>query len=100
MLEHLSTESIIEDLETMDELRETVAIRIASNHRRMETLYNKCVKPRAFQTGDLVLRKVFENTVDLVTGKFQANWGGPYIITQAGESGSYALDRLDGTPIQ
>ena len=48
-----------------------------------------------FQLGDLVLR--FQNTADLVAGKFQPNWEGPYLVTRVGESGSYALDKLNGT---
>ena len=52
-----------------------------------------------FQPEDLVLRKVFKNITDLSIGKFQLNWEGPYIVTRAGESGSFALDKLDGTPV-
>ena len=48
-----------------------------------------------FQPGDMVLRKVFENTVDPSVEKFQPNWEGPYIVTRPSESGSYALDKLD-----
>ena len=99
MPEQLSTESIIKDLDMADEMRKTVAIRIASYHRQLSNLYNRHVKPRVFQPGDLVLRKAFENTTDPVAGKFQANWEGPYIVTRVGKSGSYALDKLDGTPI-
>ena len=90
---------MIEDLDTVDELRKSVAIRIASYQHRLGSSYNKQVKPLAFQPGDLVLRKVFENTVDLTTRKFQSNWEGPYLITRAEESGAYALDKLDGTPV-
>ena len=81
MPEQLSTESIIKDLDTTNELHEPAAIRIASYYCRLETLYNIRVKPRAFLPGDLVLRKVFGNTADSVAGKFQANLGGPYIVT-------------------
>ena len=35
-----------------------------------------------FQPGDLVLRKVFENTADPSVEKFQPNWEGPYIVTK------------------
>ena len=52
-----------------------------------------------FQPRDLVLRRVFENTTDPIAGKFQPNWEGPYLIIRAGESGAYALDKLDGTPV-
>ena len=71
--EQMSTESIIKDLDTTDELRETAVIRVASYHRQLKNLYNRRVKPRVFQPRDLVLRRVFENTADLVAGKFQAN---------------------------
>ena len=47
-----------------------------------------------FQPGDLVLRKVFENMADPTVGKFQPNWEGPHLVTRAGESGDYALDKL------
>ena len=68
-LDQENAELVIKDLDTVDELR------------------------------DLVLRKVFENTANPAAGKFQPNWEGPYLVTRAGESGSYALDKLDGTPV-
>ena len=87
------------DLDTAGELCETIAVWIASYHRRLANLYNRRVKPWVFQPGNLVLRKVFENIVNPVAGKFQPNWEGPYIVTRVGESSSYALDKLDGTPV-
>ena len=64
-----NAESVVRELDASDKLREAAAIRIASDHRRLANSYNKRVKPRMFQPGDLVLRKVFENTVDLTAGK-------------------------------
>ena len=90
---------MIKELDTVDELRESAAIRIASYQHRLERSYNKRVKPRGFQPGDMVLISVFENTTDPIAGKFQPNWEGPYLITRAGESGAYTLDKLDGTPV-
>ena len=94
-----NAESVVRELDVSDELREAAAIRITSYHRRLANSYNKRVKPRVFQPGDLVLRKVFENTVDPMTGKFQPNWEGPYVVTWLGEFGSYAIDKTDGTPV-
>ena len=65
--------SVVRELDTSDELREAAAIRVASYQRCLENSYNKRVKPRVFQPGDLVLRKVFENTMDPSAGKFQPN---------------------------
>ena len=90
---------VIKDLDTIDELRELATVRIASYQRRLENSYNKRVKPRMFQLGDLVLRKVFENIADPASRKFQPNWEGPYLVTQADKSGSYALDKINGTPV-
>ena len=92
-------ESITRELDTSDELREAVAIRVASCQRRLANFYNKRVRPRVFQSGDLVLRKVFENTTDPTVGKFQPNWEGPYIVRRLGKPGSYAIDTIDGTPV-
>ena len=61
---------VVRELDTSDELREAAVIRVASYQHRLENYYNKRVKPRVFHPGDLVLRKVFENTVDPTTGKF------------------------------
>ena len=77
-----NVESVVRELDISDELREAAAIRIASYQRRLANSYNKRVKPRVFQLGDLVLRKVFENTADPTIGKFQPNWEGPYVITR------------------
>ena len=89
----LNVETMIKDLDEADELHEAVAVRIASYHNRLANLYNKRVKPRMFQSGDLVLRKVFENAVYIYIYIYI------YIVTWPDESGSYALDKLDGTPV-
>ena len=94
-----NAELVIKDLDTVDELRELAAVRISSYQRCLANSYNKRVKPQMFQPGDLVLRKVFKNTTDPTAGKFQPNWEGPYLVVRAGESESYALDKLDGTPV-
>ena len=57
-----NAESIIKELDMSDEQWEAAAIHITSYQRRLANSYNKRVKPRVFQPGDLVLRKVFENT--------------------------------------
>ena len=71
--EQSNTESVINDLDMAYELREAMAVQIASYHCKLVNLYNIHVKLRLFQPGDLVLRKVFENTIDSSTEKFQPN---------------------------
>ena len=50
---------VVRELDTSNELREAAAIQVASYQRRLANSYNKRVKPRVFQPGDLVLRRVF-----------------------------------------
>ena len=94
-----NAESIARELDMSDEQWEAASIRITSYQRRLANSYNRRVKPRVFWPGDLVLRKVFENTTDLTVGKFKSNWEGPYVVTRTGEAGSYAIDKTDGTPV-
>ena len=56
--ESVNEESIVKELDTSDELWEAAAIRLASYQHRLANSYNKRVRPRVFQPGDLVLRKV------------------------------------------
>ena len=91
-----NAEAVTKDLDMTDELRE---VHIESYQQRLTNLYNRHIKLRAFRAEDLVMRRVFENTVDLVVGKFQSNWEGPYMIVKVGAVKSYALNKLDGTLI-
>ena len=48
------------DLDMTDKLRKATTVRITSYQQRMTKLYNRHAKLRAFQAGDLFLRRVFE----------------------------------------
>ena len=69
---------------------------MADYQQRATAHYNRKARPRSFKSGTLVLRKVFENTVETGARKFQANWEGPYIVSKTSESGAYHLQKLDG----
>ena len=56
-------------------------------------------KASNFLVGQFSFTKIFENTTDPTAGKFQPNWEGPYVITRSEESGSYAIHKIDGTPV-
>ena len=94
-----NVEATTKGLDTTDELREAVVVRIASYQQRLENLHNRWVKRNTFKAGELVLRRVFENTANPSDEKFQANLEGPYIVVQVGTVGSYALRKLDGTVV-
>uniref|UniRef100_A0A2N9ILK1 Integrase catalytic domain-containing protein n=1 Tax=Fagus sylvatica TaxID=28930 RepID=A0A2N9ILK1_FAGSY len=87
------------DLNLIEERRDLAMIRLASYQRQMKRGYDKNIKPRSFQIGDLVLRKVVANTRNLNDGKLRPNWEGPYKVVSFTEIGSYILENMDGKPI-
>ena len=66
----------------------------------MTNLYNKRVRPRTFKVGDLVLRRVFENTANPAACKLQPNLEGSYMIVKVEATDSYALNKLNGTLVR
>ena len=78
---------LTEDLDTIDELRDLARLRIAAHQQRIANSYNKNIRIRRFQIGDLVLRKTFQNTKDPVDGKLDSKAG----------KGAYWLADMEGT---
>ena len=62
----------------------------------MARYYNKKLKVRRFNTGDIVLRKVSHATKDPSQRKLGPAWEGPYKVTCHSTQGSYHLKTLDG----
>ncbi|XP_074337439.1 uncharacterized protein LOC141674629 [Apium graveolens] len=85
--------------DTMDELREMVKIRLVSYQQRVNNTYNKHVHIRTFRVGDMVLREMFQNTVDVMAGKFADTWEGPYFIDVVVGRGAYRLSTMDGAQV-
>ncbi|KAL0416307.1 UNVERIFIED_CONTAM: hypothetical protein Slati_3462600 [Sesamum latifolium] len=85
-----------ESLDLIEELREKSFIRIQRYKNTMINSYNKRVKARSFQVGDLVLRRV--DTLKPV-GKLDPTWEGPYKITGIIGRGVYELEDPEGRPL-
>ncbi|KAL0433557.1 UNVERIFIED_CONTAM: hypothetical protein Slati_2690000 [Sesamum latifolium] len=66
------------DLSTIEEKRDRPYARILRYKKLMMRGYNQKVKPRSFQVGDLVLKKV---EVSRHVGKLDPTWEGPYKVT-------------------
>ena len=69
---------------------------MANYKEAMATYYDKKVKVRRFDIGDLVLRKVSQATKDPSQGKLGPAWEGPYEVIHHSREGSYYLKTLDG----
>ena len=85
------SQELLKYLDWADEVRKSASIRMTAYQKKAATHYNRKARPRTFKVGTLVLKKVFENTVEKGVGKLQANWEGPYIVSKASESGAYHL---------
>ena len=68
--EEANTEALAKDLDMTNELLEATVVRMASYQQRTTNLYNMRVRQRTFHAGDLVLRRIFENTIDPAADKF------------------------------
>ncbi|CAA7034283.1 unnamed protein product [Microthlaspi erraticum] len=91
---------LLDELDLVNERRDRALIRIQNYQQATARYYNTNVRSRRFGVGDLVLRKVFQNTAELNAGKLGANWEGPYRITNIVRPGAYKIETLDGKTIQ
>ena len=66
----------------------------------MAKQYDAMVKPRRFNIGDLILKKVSLATRNLAHGKLGPNWEGPYKVINCKRQGSYYLEELDGRKLE
>ncbi|XP_075507621.1 uncharacterized protein LOC142544461 [Primulina tabacum] len=85
------------ELDLIEEKRNKTFIRMEAYRSRVMKSYNKKVRIRDFQVGDLVMKKV--NPAGEV-GKLEARWEGPYKITRKVNSGSFYLEDALGRPLK
>ncbi|KAK1678627.1 hypothetical protein QYE76_039475 [Lolium multiflorum] len=84
-------------IEDATELRLWSLEKIKENKARVARAYNKKVRPKEFQVGDLVWEAVLPlGTKDKAYGKWSPNWHGPYKVIQVLKGNAYMLDQLDG----
>ncbi|KAL0430526.1 UNVERIFIED_CONTAM: hypothetical protein Sradi_0678600 [Sesamum radiatum] len=94
----------LEELEPLDEKRVEAQQRLECYKARLSRAFNKKVRSRSFQVGDLVLamrRPII--TTHRTRNKFTSKWDSPYIIKEVYTNGAYKLiaeDNLRIGPIQ
>ena len=69
---------------------------MAKYQQKMVEYYNKRVKLRWLDIGNLVLRKVIPATKDPARGKLGPTWERLYKVTHYSKQDSYHLKTLDG----
>ena len=63
--------------------------------KRMMRAHDKKIRPRQFQEGELMLKRIPQNRQDL-HGKWSPNWKGPYVVKNAFLGGALILAKMDG----
>ena len=88
------------NLDLIDKVRTDAEHRTARYKNLMAKLYDAMVKPRRFNKGDLVLKKVSLATKHPAHGKLGPNWKGPYKVINCKRQGSYYLETLNGRKLE
>ena len=87
----------LEELEALDEKRLEAQQRLECYQARLSRAFNKRVRPRSFQVGDLVLamRRPI-NISHKIGNKFTSKWDGPYVVQEVYTNGAYKIVDRDG----
>ena len=88
------------NLDLIDEVRTDVEQMTAKYKNLMARQHDAMVKPRRFNTRDLVLKRVSLVTKNPAHGKLRPNWEGPYKVVNYKRQGSYYLEALDGRKLE
>ena len=88
------------NLDLIDGVRTDADERTARYKNLMARQYDAMVKPRRFNIGDLVLKKVSLATKNPAHRKLGPNWKGPYRVISCKRQGSYYLKALDGRKLE
>ncbi|KAL2228546.1 UNVERIFIED_CONTAM: Retrovirus-related Pol polyprotein from transposon gypsy [Sesamum indicum] len=81
------------DLTVIEESRDRAYPKILRYKSMMTRNYNRRMRPRSFQVGDLVLKKA---EVSKHVGKLNPTWEGPYKVVEIRRKGTYILQDLEG----
>ena len=84
------------NLDLLEEKCEQILRRAEDFHRKSTRYYDRRVKPRSYNPGDLVLKKLLLARKDPTHGKLGPNWEGPYIISRIVRPANYELQTKEG----
>ncbi|KAI5317114.1 hypothetical protein L3X38_036821 [Prunus dulcis] len=90
----------LQELEALDEKRLEAQQRLECYQSRLSNAFNKKVRPRSFQVGDLVLalrRPII--TTHKIRSKFTSKWDRPYVVQEVYTSGAYKIVAEDSLRI-
>ena len=80
-------------IDRLDEVRDVALVRSTKYQQGLRRYHGRRVKARAFEVGELVLRKIQSN-VD--RHKLSPPWEGPYTVAEVVRPGTFKLCDADG----
>ena len=88
------------NLDLIDEVRMDAEQMTTRYKNLMARQYDAMVKPKHFNIGDLILKRVSLATKNSAHGKLGPNWDGPYRVINCKRQRSYYLEALDGRKLE
>jgi hypothetical protein len=89
--------SMMDNIDEVTNKRVTTLEEIGKDKIMVAKAFNKKVKAKSFQVGDLVWKTVLPlRSKDRKFGKWSPSWEGPYKITQVMSGNAYLLQTLQG----
>jgi len=85
----------LEQLSLINEKRLETVCHGQLYQQRMARAYNKKVRPRKFEVGQLVLRRILPHQAE-AKGKFAPNWQGPFVVSRVLSNGALYLTDVEG----
>jgi hypothetical protein len=88
---------MMDNIDEVTDERMRVLKEIEKDKARVARAYNKKVRPKLFQVGELVWKTILPlKTKDIKFGKWSPSWEGPYKIVKVIKGNSYMMESLQG----
>ena len=92
--------SMMDNIDEVTDKRLKALEEIEKDKRRVARAYNKKVKAKSFQVGDLIWKTILPiGTKSNKFGKWSPSWEGPYKIIKVCSRNSYMVETLQGQPL-
>jgi hypothetical protein len=89
---------MMDNIDEITDKRMRALKEIEKDKARVARAYNKKVRPKSFQVGELVWKTILPlGTKDIKFGKWSPSWEGPYKIIEVITENSYMMESLQGT---
>ena len=85
--------STVQQLNLIEEKRMKAICHGQLYQKRMMRAYDKKIRPRQFQEGELVLKRIPQNR-QVPRGKWSPNWERPYVVKKVFSVGSLILAEM------